>query len=121
MKPENLEMAIEVIKGASAALDLVGGDLASLEQTELFQALTDHNISQIASDASSYLITLQQIKTLIDNNDGKLPADDPSIKQQLVKASLIGQGSAQIDNDYAEGDSEFKSALAGVFGGYNFL
>ncbi len=118
--PENLDMAIEVIKGAERALDLVGRDLGELENTELFKALTDHNIAQITSDASSYLETLEQVKALMNKNGGELPADDPSIKQQLVKASIIGQGYGDGE-DGEDGDGDFRSALAGVFGGYNFL
>lgn len=114
MKLENLDMAIEAIKGAAAALDLVSSDLAELEGTTLFQTLTPHNLDIIAADVNSYIEALENVKTFADNNGGELPVDnDPTIKQQLRSASMIGQG-------YGDGDEEFKTASNDVFG-YNFM
>lgn len=120
MKLGDLEIVISVIKGAAAALDMINSDdLAELEQTELFSNLTEHSISLIASDTSSYVNTLEQIKVLMENNGGKLPPNSPLIRQQLVKSSLIGQGRQGESSD--DHDPEFSNALANVFGGYNFL
>lgn len=114
MKVKNLDLAIEIIKGAAAAIDLASGGVGKLEDIELFKALTPHSIAQIAADVDSYVATLQQVKELMDKNDGKLPADDdPTIKPQLRAAGMIGQGDGN-------GDEEFKTALNDLFG-YNFM
>ena len=114
MKPENLDMAIEIIKGAAAALDLVAGDLGELEETALFQALTPHSLAIIAADVNSYVEALKNVKTLADKNGGELSGDnDPTIKQQLRTVGTIGQG-------YGDEDEEFKTDLNDVFG-YNFM
>jgi hypothetical protein len=113
MKPENLELATSVIKGAAAALDMISSEeLVNLEQTELFQALTSHNLAQLHSDVSSYVNALRQVKEIMDRNGGELPSDDPSIKQQLIDLGMIGQGSGDDDIETAPqslGESKSKT------------
>jgi hypothetical protein len=129
MKRENLELATSVIKGAAAALDMISSEeLVNLEQTELFQALTSHNLAQLHSDVSSYVNALKQVKEIMDRNGGELPSDDPSIKQQLIDLGMIGQGSGGDDDieatpqslgeskSKAYDNTEFDQALIGAVG-----
>lgn len=68
ISPENLDLAISVLNGQHEAMELVSGDVAELEQTEGFQNITQHTLSQIALDLREYVNALHQAKEEMNPN-----------------------------------------------------
>ena len=68
IKSENLDLAIAVLEGQYEAMDLVGYDVAELEETEGFKAITQHTLSQICLDLREYINALHQAKVELDPN-----------------------------------------------------
>ena len=83
---ENLDLAISVLNGQHEAMDLVGGDVAELEETEGFKAITQHTLSQIALDLREYINALHQAKEEMNPNSPQNVQQNENFRGALNQA-----------------------------------
>jgi|SRR5687768_1285594 len=83
---ENLQLAIAVLNGQHEAINLVEYDVAELEQTEGFQELTQHTLSQICLDLREYINALHQAAEDMNPNSPKNVQQNIEFKSALNSA-----------------------------------